>query len=55
MAVTTSGSVGRLEGYMGRLFTFKLNDEEVEEIKEAGRERHYRAFFTNRYAEDDTR
>ena len=55
VAVTTSGSVGRLEGYMERLFTFKLTEEEVEEIKEAGRERHYRGFFTNRYAEDDTR
>lgn len=55
VAITTSGNVERLKGYLEKLFTFKLTDDEVKAIAEAGKKKHHRAFFTNRYAADDTR
>ncbi|SPQ27469.1 51c300ca-3542-45ca-9a51-08ec0f3087a8 [Thermothielavioides terrestris] len=55
VAVTTSSSEERLRQWMTRLPTFKLTPEEVEEIAEKGREKHYRGFWTNKFAEDDRR
>ncbi|SPO05735.1 related to aldo-keto reductase YPR1 [Cephalotrichum gorgonifer] len=55
VAVTTSSKHERLRGYIERLSTFSLAEAEVREISEAGKQKHYRAFFLNRYAPDDTR
>ncbi|KAI1179914.1 aldo/keto reductase [Nemania sp. FL0916] len=51
--ITTSSSEERLQGYMSRLPTFKLTREEVERIAEKGQQKHFRAYWTNRFAADD--
>ncbi|CAI4212505.1 unnamed protein product [Parascedosporium putredinis] len=53
VAITTSSKEERLRNYIEKVPSFKLTDEEVKGIAEAGRQKHYRAFFLNRYTEDD--
>ena len=53
VAITTSSKEERLRSYIEKVPSFKLTEEEVKEISEAGLQKHYRAFFTNRYPEDD--
>ncbi|KAL2264271.1 hypothetical protein VTK26DRAFT_8474 [Humicola hyalothermophila] len=53
--ITTSAREERLRGYMNRLPAFKLTPEEVEEISEKGKEKHFRGFWGNKYAENDRR
>ena len=55
VAVTTSSSEQRLQSYMSRLPGFKLTPKEVDLVAEAGRGKHLRVFWTNKFAEDDTR
>ncbi|KAF3350407.1 hypothetical protein VD0004_g5884 [Verticillium dahliae] len=54
VALTTSSKEDRLQTYMTRVPGFKLTPKEVEEIAEAGKTVHYRAFW-NKYFEDDDR
>ncbi|KAI0394955.1 aldo/keto reductase [Xylariaceae sp. FL0594] len=54
VAITTSASEQRLQGYANRVPAFKLTPKEVETVAEEGRKKHYRGFWTNFFAADDT-
>jgi diketogulonate reductase-like aldo/keto reductase len=51
-AVTTSSKESRLSDYL-RTATFKFTPEEVKELKEVGAKKNFRAFNTQKYAEND--
>lgn len=55
VAVTTSSSQERLEGWLKRVPLFKLTDEEIARISAEGRKKNYRGFWNNKFAEDDWR
>ncbi|KAJ5939842.1 hypothetical protein N7516_000010 [Penicillium verrucosum] len=52
VSITTSGKESRLSSYL-RTFTFKLTPQEVDEISTIGEQHHYRAFWREKFAEDD--
>ncbi|KAK3069111.1 hypothetical protein LTR53_012809 [Teratosphaeriaceae sp. CCFEE 6253] len=52
--ITTSGKEQRLSDYM-RAMTFKLNPKEIQQITEAGSQKHFRGFWKHKYGDDDTR
>ncbi|KAJ5928028.1 hypothetical protein N7466_006984 [Penicillium verhagenii] len=52
VAITTSSKENRLAGYL-RTLTFKLTPQEISEISELGQQHHYRAFWREKFAEDD--
>lgn len=52
VSITTSGKETRLASYL-RVLTFKLTPAEVKEISEVGQTYHYRAFWREKFAEDD--
>ncbi|KAK8094002.1 NAD/NADP-dependent indole-3-acetaldehyde reductase, partial [Apiospora hydei] len=53
VAVTTSSSEQRLQSYLNKIPSFKLTPKEVERIAEAGKEKHFRGFWNNKFAADD--
>ncbi|OAA64414.1 aldo-keto reductase family 1 member c13 [Niveomyces insectorum RCEF 264] len=55
VAITTSSNEQRIQGYQAHLASFRLTPKEVEEIATEGNKKHYRAFFTHKYAKDDRR
>jgi diketogulonate reductase-like aldo/keto reductase len=55
VTLTTSSNEERLKEWMQRLPLFKLTPTEVEEISKKGREKHYRGFWTDKFAQDDRR
>jgi diketogulonate reductase-like aldo/keto reductase len=55
VAVTTSANELRMERYLNKVPKFKLTPREVEEIAKLGREKHYRAFWNNKFEADDRR
>ena len=55
IVITTSSSEQRLQHYMRALPSFKLTPKEVGEIAEAGKGKHYRGFWTNKYDANDRR
>ncbi|CAG8887744.1 unnamed protein product [Penicillium nalgiovense] len=52
VAITTSGKESRLSSYL-RTFTFKLTPQEIDEISKVGEQKHYRAFWREKLADDD--
>lgn len=52
VAITTSSKESRLASYL-RVLTFKLTPQEVEEISGLGQQKHYRAFWREKFASDD--
>lgn len=52
VAITTSSKEQRMSDML-RTVTFNLNPREVEEITEAGKSHHFRAFWTHILSEDD--
>ncbi|KAI9799541.1 MAG: hypothetical protein M1825_004467 [Sarcosagium campestre] len=52
VAVTTSGKEDRMKEYL-KAGTFELTTEEVEEIRREGEKKHFRGFWTTKYAKDD--
>jgi diketogulonate reductase-like aldo/keto reductase len=52
VALTTSASEQRLRTYQN-VTKFKLTPEEVEEIGTIGKQKHFRGFWRDRFAEDD--
>lgn len=50
--VTTSGKESRLASYL-HAFKFQLTPEEVGQISELGRKKHFRAFWKEKFAPDD--
>ena len=55
VAITTSSKRERLEEFVSKVPSFKLTPEEVAEIAEVGKQKHFRAFWTQVFAEDDRR
>ncbi|KAK3315145.1 NADP-dependent oxidoreductase domain-containing protein [Apodospora peruviana] len=55
VAVTTSSNEQRLHAFLSKVPSFKLTPKEVEDIAKAGRQKHYRGFWTNKFKEDDRR
>lgn len=55
VAITTSSNKDRLASYMNFVPRFKLTPKEVSEIADLGKQKHYRAFWTNKFADDDRR
>lgn len=54
VALTTSAKESRLKQYL-KVTDFKLTPKEVENISELGKKKHYRAFWSAKFANDDTR
>ncbi|KAI9673323.1 MAG: hypothetical protein M1829_004089 [Trizodia sp. TS-e1964] len=52
VAITTSGKEDRLTDYL-TVNSFQLSSEEVEEISRVGDEKHFRAFWQNKFSADD--
>lgn len=52
VAVTTSGKEERLSDYL-RAMTFKMTPKEVNDLSEAGLEKHYRGFWRAKFDEND--
>ena len=55
IVLTTSSSEQRLKGYLSALSSFQLMWEEIDWIKEEGRKKHYRAFWTHKLGPEDKR
>lgn len=55
IAVTTSRNEQRLRTFTSNLVAFKLTPGEVEDIAETGKKKHFRGFYTAKFAEDDRR
>lgn len=55
VTITTSANEQRLQGYLQKLPSFKLTPKEVETIAELGKQKHFRQFWNNKFAEDDHR
>ncbi|KAL2759678.1 hypothetical protein ACRALDRAFT_1060317 [Sodiomyces alcalophilus JCM 7366] len=55
VVLTTSSKEDRLVKYMSKIPAFKLTPKEVEEIAEAGKTVHYRAYWTDRFDANDRR
>ena len=52
VTITTSSKEKRLSDFM-RVLAFKLTPREKDDISEAGLQKHYRGFWTEKFAEDD--
>lgn len=52
VTITTSGKESRLTEYM-RALTFSLTPREVDEISDLGEQKHYRAFWTEKFRPED--
>lgn len=55
VTITTSGNEQRLKMFLSDLPAFKLTPKEVDDIKEYGQKKHYRGFWTGKFAADDRR
>lgn len=55
VVVTTSSKKDRMERYLSKLPLIKLTPKEVGDISELGKQKHFRAFWQNKFSEDDTR
>ncbi|KAK5636719.1 hypothetical protein RRF57_012431 [Xylaria bambusicola] len=55
VAITTSASEQRLKAYMNKLAAFKLTPKEIERISEEGKKKHFRGYWTKKFAADDKR
>ncbi|KAL2265554.1 hypothetical protein VTJ83DRAFT_6654 [Remersonia thermophila] len=56
VAITTSAKEERLRGWVRPgVLGFELTKEEVEEIAQKGREKHFRGFWNDKFKEDDRR
>ena len=52
VVLTTTGKEDRLRGFQ-EIWGFSLTREEIEEIKEVGKEKHFRAVWTYKFDADD--
>ncbi|KPM43978.1 hypothetical protein AK830_g2644 [Neonectria ditissima] len=55
IAVTTSSKASRLEGYLSKLPTFKLTQEEIAEISRIGDQKHVRVWWNEKFDANDRR
>jgi diketogulonate reductase-like aldo/keto reductase len=54
VAITTSSKEQRLSDYL-RAMTFKLTPREVNDLNEAGSQKHFRGFWNHKFADNDRR
>ncbi|GIK02637.1 hypothetical protein Aspvir_006693 [Aspergillus viridinutans] len=52
VSITTSGKESRLSGYL-RALLFRLTPKELDEISAIGRQKHYRAFWRDKFVDGD--
>jgi diketogulonate reductase-like aldo/keto reductase len=52
VAITTSSKESRLSSYL-RALAFRLTPKELDEVSTIGSQKHYRAFWTDKFADDD--
>lgn len=55
IAITTSANELRMERYLNKVPKFKLTPREVKDVAELGLQKHYRAFWNERFDENDRR
>ncbi|KAG6045269.1 hypothetical protein E4U39_002554 [Claviceps sp. Clav50 group G5] len=55
VAVTTSSKKERLAGYLSKMPSFALTQEEVTRIAETGNQKHFRAFWNEKFDANDRR
>ncbi|OAA35694.1 Aldo/keto reductase [Metarhizium rileyi] len=55
VALTTSSNKRRLEGYLTKLGTFQLTQNEVARIADVGNKHHFRGFWSKKFGPDDRR
>ncbi|KAI1820661.1 aldo/keto reductase [Xylaria intraflava] len=55
VAITTSASEQRLQGYTEGVSAFKLTPSDIERITLAGRKKNFRLYWRNKFEEDDWR
>ncbi|KAK1481298.1 aldo/keto reductase [Colletotrichum cuscutae] len=55
IVITTSSKEERLQSYLNHIPAIKLTPREVKEIAEAGKTKHVRGFWKNKFDADDTR
>ncbi|KAH7129520.1 NADP-dependent oxidoreductase domain-containing protein [Dactylonectria estremocensis] len=55
IAITTSSKASRLEGYLSKLPTFKLTEEEIAEISRIGAQKHVRIWWNEKFDANDRR
>jgi diketogulonate reductase-like aldo/keto reductase len=55
VAITTSSKRERLEAFISKIPTFQLTPQGVAEIAKLGNQKHFRAFWTAKFAADDRR
>ncbi|KAH7123059.1 NADP-dependent oxidoreductase domain-containing protein [Dactylonectria macrodidyma] len=53
IAITTSSKASRLEGYLSKLPTFKLTEEEIAEISRIGAQKHVRIWWNEKFDAND--
>ncbi|KFY29636.1 hypothetical protein V494_08596 [Pseudogymnoascus sp. VKM F-4513 (FW-928)] len=53
VVLTTSSKEDRLKGILANIGRWKLTPREVNNIKEIGREKHYRGYWRDKFAADD--
>ncbi|RDA83413.1 hypothetical protein CP532_4811 [Ophiocordyceps camponoti-leonardi (nom. inval.)] len=55
VAITTTSKEDRMQRYLSKLPLIKLTPKEVSDISELGKEKHFRAFWKDKFAPDDRR
>ncbi|KAH8888378.1 alpha-keto ester reductase-like protein [Thozetella sp. PMI_491] len=55
VALTTSSKEARLRSFLNKVPSFKLTPDELQEISEVGKQKHYRGFWRKKFADDDRR
>lgn len=55
VTLTTTSNVDRMHRFVSQVPKFKLTPKEVEDIADLGKQKHYRAYWTARFAADDRR
>ncbi|PHH89703.1 hypothetical protein CDD83_5454 [Cordyceps sp. RAO-2017] len=55
VVITTSSKQERMERYVSKLPQIKLTPREVSDISEAGKQKHFRGFWKDKFGEDDKR
>lgn len=55
VAITTSSNTSRMQSMLFNVPKFKITSKEVEEVAELGKQKHFRAFWNDKFAPDDRR
>ncbi|KAH8178058.1 aldo/keto reductase family protein [Sarocladium implicatum] len=55
IAITTSANDLRMERYLNKVPKFKMTPREIKDVAELGRQKHYRAFWNDKFDANDQR